>query len=136
MASPFDSKLVNDIRSMINEQKTPQSTTLPIPNGKRVRELDYAMDVNDPTVQLVGFGSMRLSNLRKDIMRDLERIGNAIGATDAKNLMAIMGDFDGRTRSGNLAAWKMAALAEVEEYLSTSAAKRKVTLIKQNRNGG
>ena len=120
---------------MLNEQ-TPPSMTLPIPSGKRVRELDYTMDSNDPTVQLVGFGSMRLSLLRKDIMRDLERIGNSIGATDAKNLMAIMSDFDGRTRSGNLAAWKMAALAEVEEFLAAPTVKRKVSLIKQKRSGG
>jgi len=135
MANPFDSKLVKDISTMLNEQ-APQSAVLPIPNGKRVRELDYTTDANDPTVQLVGFGSMRMSLLRKDIMRDLERLGNAVGATDAKNLMAIMSDFDGKTRSGNLAAWKMAALAEIEEYLATSAAKRKVSLIKQKRTGG
>lgn len=135
MPNPFDSKLVKDIHTMLNEQ-TPSSKTLPIPNGKRVRDLDYSMDSNDPTVQLVGFGSMRLSLLRKDIMRDLERLGNAVGATDAKNLMAIMSDFDGRTRSGNLAAWKMAALAEIEAFLATPAAKRKVSLIKQNRTGG
>ena len=45
--------------------------------------------------------------------------------------MLIMSDFAGKKVSGNLVAFKMAGLAEVEEFMKQPNVKRKITMMKR-----
>lgn len=99
--------------------------------GKIARSLDFSKNPNDPDVQISGYGSVSLSRLKTDIRADLVRLGDSIGGTDAKYLMLIMSDFAGKKVSGNLVAFKMAGLAEVEEFMKQPNVKRKITMMKR-----
>jgi hypothetical protein len=99
--------------------------------GKIARSLDFSKNPNDPDVQISGYGSVSLSRLKTDIRADLVRLGDSIGGTDAKYLMLIMSDFAGKKVSGNLVAFKMAGLAEVEEFMQQPNVKRKITMMKR-----
>ncbi len=99
--------------------------------GKIARSLDFSKNPNDPDVQISGYGSVSLSRLKTDIRADLVRLGDSIGGTDAKYLMLIMSDFAGKKVSGNLVAFKMAGLAEVEEFMQQPSVKRKITMMKR-----
>ena len=99
--------------------------------GKIARSLDFSKNPNDPDVQISGYGSVSISRLKTDIRADLVRLGDSIGGTDAKYLMLIMSDFAGKKVSGNLVAFKMAGLAEVEEFMKQPNVKRKITMMKR-----
>lgn len=130
MQNPFDNPLVNDIRKMMNEQK--QSLILPI-NGTNAKTLDFTEDVNDPSVLLFGMGSVRLSTLTKQIKGDLTNFANMIGRKDAKSLMVYLTDFQGKYSSGMYFAYRIQALMEVEEFMKRPEVKRKIALIKKQK---
>jgi hypothetical protein len=128
--------MLNRIREALNLSpqdlnEAPTSKVVTIPNGQIARSLDFTEDMNDPSVRLVGYGDMKISTLKKDIRNDLNRLGDSVGVTDAKYLMVAMSDFTGRKTSGNLVAFKMAGLAEVEEFMKLPATKRKISLMKK-----
>jgi hypothetical protein len=118
---------------MITEQS--QSLVLPI-NGTNAKTLDFSEDVNDPSVMLFGMGSVRLSTLTKQIKADLNNFGNMIGRKDAKSLMVYLTDFQGKYSSGMYFAYRMQALMEVEEFMKRPEVKRKIALIKKQKQGG
>lgn len=133
MQNPFDNPLVNDIRQMMNEQK--QSAVLTI-NGMNAKTLDFSENINDPTVLLFGMGSVRLSTLIKEIQRDLTNFIGLVGRKDAKSLMVYLTDFQGKQSSGMYFAYRMQALMEVEEFMKRPEVKRKISLIKKQKQGG
>ena len=132
MPNPFDSQLVKDAYKLLNEQQSPSSKVIPLPNGKWVRELDFSKDVNDPIVGIRGYAVLPMSVLKKDIARSITELGESLyRGVGAKVLMTIMSDFEGKARTGNLVAFKMAALAEAEDFLASPATKRKITQFKK-----
>lgn len=130
MKDPFNDPLVNEIRKMMMESQNTQSKVLPV-NGTNAKVLDFSQDINDPSVQLFGYGTMRLSNLKKEIQRDLTNFTNMIGRKDAKDLMVYLTDFQGKYSSGMYFAYKLQALMEVEEFMKRPEVKRKITLMKK-----
>ena len=133
MQNPFNNPLVNDIRKMITEEK--QSAILAI-NGMNAKTLDFSENINDPTVLLFGMGSVRLSTLIKEIQRDLTNFIGFVGRKDAKSLMVYLTDFQGKQSSGMYFAYRMQALMEVEEFMKRPEVKRKISLIKKQKQGG
>ena len=128
--------MLNRIREALNLSpqelnEAPTSKVLTIPNGQIAKSLDFTEDTNDPSVRLFGYGDMKISTLKKDIRNDLNRLGDSVGVTDAKYLMIVMSDFTGKRMSGNLVAFKMAGLAEVEEFMKLPATKRKISLMRK-----
>lgn len=131
MANPFDSQLVKDAYKLLNEQQD-VSKVIPLPNGKWVRELDFSKDMNDPIVGIRGYAVMPMSVLKKDIVRSINELGESLyRGVGAKVLMTVMSDFEGKARTGNLLAFKMAALAEAEDFLKNPATKRKISMLKR-----
>ena len=133
MKDPFNTKLVSDIRNMLNEQDTP--FVLPV-NGINAKSLDFSQDVNDPVVHLFGYGTMRVSQLRKDIQRDAMRLAEYIGVIESAKLLAMLSDVKGKFSSNMYVAFKLQALADVEEFMKRPDVKRKITLIKKKKSGG
>jgi len=125
---------VNDIRNMLNEQDTP-SYFLPI-NGINAKSLDFSDDVNDPVVHLIGYGTMKVSTLKRDIQRDAMRLAEYIGVVESVKLVAMLGDVKGKFSSNMYIAFKLQALADVEEFMKRPDVKRKITLIKKKKSGG
>ncbi len=134
MKDPFNNPLVNDIRNMLNEQDTP-SYFLPI-NGINAKSLDFSDDVNDPVVHLIGYGTMKVSTLKRDIQRDAMRLAEYIGVVESVKLVAMLGDVKGKFSSNMYIAFKLQALADVEEFMKRPDVKRKITLIKKKKSGG
>lgn len=100
-------------------------------NGTNAKVLDFSNDINDPDVQLFGMGTMRLSNLKKEIQKDLMRFAESIGRRPAKELMVYLTDTEGRHSSGMYFAYRMQALMEVEEYMRRPEVKRKITMMRK-----
>jgi hypothetical protein len=135
MANPFDNSLVNDIRKMITEQDASTSMVLAV-NGINAKTLDFTEDFNDPTVQIFGYGSMKLSTLKKDIQKDVMRFAEQIGRIESTKLLAILTDIKGKFSSNMYIAFKLQALADVEEFMKRPDVKRKITMIKKRKQGG
>lgn len=135
MKDPFDNPLVNDIRKMLSEDQTAQSKTINI-NGINAKSLDFSEDINDPSVHLFGLGVRRVSTLRKEIQQDLMKFAEMVGRRDAKDLLVYLTDFKGKYSSNMYFAYKLQALMEVEEFLKSPAVKRKITLLKKQKQGG
>lgn len=100
-------------------------------NGKNAKSLDFTQDINDPSVHLFGLGTVRISTLKNEIKKDLIRFAELVGHRDTKDLMVHLMDIEGRHSSGMYFAYKLQALMEVEEYLKSPAAKRKITMMKK-----
>jgi len=134
MKDPFNNPLVNDIRNMLNEQQAP--TTVLTINGKVAKYMDFKESIDDPEVYLFGTGTMRLSSVKKLIKDDLMKFANLVGNRDAKDLMVFLTDFEGRKSSNMYFAYRLHGLMEIEEFMKRTDVKRKITLIKKNKNGG
>jgi hypothetical protein len=113
--------------TQLNEQT---KKILEIPNGKAVRSLDYSEDLNDPQVYISGYGPWRLSYLKKDIQKDLNSLAQMVGTRPASQLLQIMSDVEGKKSSNLYVAFKLLALAEVEEFLAKPTTKRRLTQMK------
>lgn len=133
MKDPFNNPLVNDIRNMLNEENT--SYVLAI-NGINAKSLDFSEDVNDPSVHLFGYGTMRVSTLKKDVKRDALRLSEMIGMVESTKLVAMLSDIKGKFSSNMYLAFKLQALADIEEFMKRPDVKRKITLIKKKKQGG
>ena len=122
--APLDGLQVDET---LNEQT---KKTLEI-NGKVARHLDYSEgDLTDPQVYISGYGLWRLSYLKKDIQNDLNRLAQMVGTRPASQLLQILSDVEGKKSSNLYVAFKLLALAEVEEYLSKPTTKRRLTQMK------
>jgi hypothetical protein len=132
MKDPFNNPLVNDIRNMLNEDV---SYVLAV-NGVNAKTLDFSEDVNDPTVQLFGYGTMKVSTLKKDIQKDVMRFAEQIGKIESTKLLAMLTDVKGKFSSNMYIAFKLQALADVEEFMKRPDIKRKITMIKKKKSGG
>lgn len=117
-----------DISTDISEATISKILTV---NGTNAKVLDFSNDINDPDVQLFGMGTMRLSNLKKEIQKDLMRFAESIGRRPAKELMVYLTDTEGRHSSGMYFAYRMQALMEVEEYMRRPEVKRKITMMRK-----
>lgn len=133
MGNLFDNPLVRDIERMMQEQATP-SYFLEV-GGRNARTLDFSEDIDDPSVTLFGYGTMRVSTLKKDIQRDLTVFANQVNVRDAKDLMVYMTDFDGKKSSNMYFAYKLQALMEIQEFMKKPEVKRKITLMKKSKTG-
>ncbi len=133
MKDQFNNPLVNDIRNMLKEENTP--FFLPI-NGINAKSLDFSEDIEDPMVHLYGYGTMKVSTLKKAIRQDAMRLAEFVGVTDAKLLVAMLSDVKGKFSSNMYIAYKLQALADVEEFMKSPAVKRKITLMKQKKQRG
>lgn len=127
-SAPLDGLQVDET---FNEQtKKTLKKTLEI-NGKVARHLDYSEgDLTDPQVYISGYGLWRLSYLKKDIQNDLNRLAQMVGTRPAFQLLQILSDVEGKKSSNLYVAFKLLALAEVEEYLSKPTTKRRLTQMK------
>lgn len=125
--SPLDTRDILAGETQLNEQT---KKILEIPNGKAVRSLDYSEDLNDPQVYISGYGPWRLSYLKKDIQKDLNSLAQMVGTRPASQLLQIMSDVEGKKSSNLYVAFKLLALAEVEEFLSKPTTKRRLTQMK------
>jgi hypothetical protein len=115
------------VHETLNEQT---KKTLEI-NGKVARHLDYSGDnLNDPQVYISGYGLWRLSYLKKDIQNDLNRLAEMVGTRPASQLLQILSDIEGKKSSNLYVAFKLLALAEVEEFLAKPTTKRRLTQMK------
>lgn len=132
MKYQFDSPLINDIHNMLKENV---SYVLAV-NGVNAKTLDFSGDVNDPTVQLFGYGTMKVSTLKKDIQRDVIRFAEQIGKIESTKLLAMLTDVKGKFSSNMYIAFKLQALADVEEFMNRPDIKRKITMIKKKKSGG
>lgn len=135
MKDPFNDPLVKDITKMLNEQDAQPPMTLAV-NGINAKTLDFSDDPNDPVVHLFGYGTMKVSTLKKDIQRDAMRLAEFVGKIDSAKLVAMLGDVKGRFSSNMYLAFKLQALADVEEFMKRPEVKRKVTLIKKSKSRG
>lgn len=125
--SPLDTRDTLAGETQLNEQT---KKIIEIPNGKAVRSLDYSEDLNDPQVYISGYGPWRLSYLKKDIQKDLNSLAQMVGTRPASQLLQIMSDVEGKKSSNLYVAFKLLALAEVEEFLSKPTTKRRLTQMK------
>lgn len=133
MKDPFQDPLVKQIQDIISEST--QSTIIAI-NGINAKSLDFSENVNDPNVHLFGLGIRKLSTLKKEIKEDLVKFADMVGRRDTKDLMVYLTDFKGKYSSNMYFAYKLHALMEIEEFLKSPAVKRKITLIKKQKQGG
>lgn len=125
---PLDTPAVEPAdTNQLNEQS---KKIIEIPNGKAVRSLDYSEDLNDPQVYISGYGPWRLSYLKKDIQKDLNSLAQMVGTRPASQLLQIMSDVEGKKSSNLYVAFKLLALAEVEEFLAKPTTKRRLTQMK------
>ena len=127
ITSPLDTRDTLAGETQLNEQT---KKIIEIPNGKAVRSLDYSEDLNDPQVYISGYGPWRLSYLKKDIQKDLNSLAQMVGTRPASQLLQIMSDVEGKKSSNLYVAFKLLALAEVEEFLSKPTTKRRLTQMK------
>jgi hypothetical protein len=127
ITSPLDTRDILAGETQLNEQT---KKIIEIPNGKAVRSLDYSEDLNDPQVYISGYGPWRLSYLKKDIQKDLNSLAQMVGTRPASQLLQIMSDVEGKKSSNLYVAFKLLALAEVEEFLSKPTTKRRLTQMK------
>jgi hypothetical protein len=79
---------------------------------------------------------MKVSTLKKAIRQDAMRLAEFVGITDAKLLVAMLSDVKGKFSSNMYIAYKLQALADVEEFMKSPAVKRKITLMKQKKQRG
>lgn len=133
MKDPFQDPLVKQIQDIISEST--QSTIIAI-NGINAKSLDFSENVNDPNVHLFGLGIRKLSTLKKEIKEDLVKFADMVGRRDTKDLIVYLTDFKGKYSSNMYFAYKLHALMEIEEFLKSPAVKRKITLIKKQKQGG
>ena len=133
MKDQFNNPLVNDIRNMLNEA---DMSPVLVVNGVNAKTLDFSEDVNDPTVQIFGYGTMKLSTLKKDIQKDVMRFAEQIGRIESTKLLAMLTDVKGKFSSNMYVAFKLQALADVEEFMKRPDVKRKITMIKKKKSGG
>ena len=113
----------------LNEAAT--SKVLVIDNGKVAKQLDFSASMEDPEVRLMGYGEMRLSLLKKDIQNDLKKLADLVGNRPASQILQILHDTEGKTSSNMYIAYKLIALAEVEEFMQRATTKRKISLMRK-----
>lgn len=101
--------------------------------GNIVRYLDYRNNPNDPEVHIAGMGLWKLSYLKKDIQNDLNRLAQMVGSRPASQLLQILSDVEGKKSSNLYVAFKLAALAEVEEFLERPSTKRVIGRISKSK---
>lgn len=101
--------------------------------GNIVRYLDYRNNPNDPEVHIAGYGLWKLSYLKRDIQKDLNSLAQMVGTRPASQLLQILTDVEGKKSSNLYVAYKLAALAEVEEFLERPATKRALTRMRKTK---
>jgi hypothetical protein len=101
--------------------------------GKIVRYLDYKNDPNDPEVHIAGYGLWKLSYLKRDIQNDLNSLAQMVGRAPASQLLQILSDVEGKKMWSNHVAYRLAALAEVEEFLERPTTKRALTKMRKTK---
>lgn len=130
--------LDSTIPSAGNDQPITEYVNVPVKGtldvgGKIVRSLDYRNNPNDPEVQIAGYGMWKLSYLKKDIQNDLNRLAQMVGSRPASQLLQILSDVEGKKSSNLYVAFKLAALAEVEEFLERPSTKRVIGRISKSK---
>jgi len=101
--------------------------------GNIARYLDYRNNPNDPEVHIAGYGLWKLSYLKRDIQKDLNSLAQMVGTRPASQLLQILSDVEGKKSSNLYVAYKLAALAEVEEFLERPATKRALTRMRKTK---
>ena len=131
--------MLNRIQRILNLESTPAPSlteavkgTVEV-GGKIVRSLDYRNNPEDPEVQIAGYGMWKLSYLKKDIQNDLNSLATLVGRAPASQLLQIMSDVEGKKMWSNHVAYRLAALAEVEEFLERPSTKRVIGRIKKSK---
>ncbi len=120
---------VNDLNLDLNEAV---KDTIEV-GGKIVRYLDYKNDPNDPEVYISGYGLWKLSYLKRDIQNDLNSLAQMVGRAPASQLLQILSDVEGKKMWSNHVAYRLAALAEVEEFLERPTTKRALTRMRKTK---
>jgi hypothetical protein len=100
-------------------------------NGKVARTLTFNNNFEDPEVRLLGYGDLRLGYLKKDIQNDLNKLASMVGTRPASQILQIMHDTEGKTSSNMYIAYKLIALAEVEEFMQRASTKRRITMMRK-----
>ena len=134
-ANALDSTLPsagNDSQPINEYVNVPVKGTLDV-GGKIVRSLDYRNNPNDPEVQIAGYGMWKLSYLKTSIQNDLNSLATMVGRAPASQLLQILSDVEGKKSSNLYVAFKLAALAEVEEFLERPSTKRVIGRIKKSK---
>ena len=80
---------------------------------------------DDPDINVIGFGVLSLSDLRKEVVRHLNEYAKQV---KVGNIDGLVREFT--TKYPNMKS-KILGLAEVEKELATSQMKRKITLMKK-----
>tara|TARA_B110000495_G_C22753588_1_gene441463 strand:+ start:395 stop:721 length:327 start_codon:yes stop_codon:yes gene_type:complete len=94
----------------------------------KVGELDpKSADPTDPTVQIRGFGTMLLSQLKKDVERKLEDLVKRAKRDDFAIAAHEL------TKSGGVLPHKLTAIMDAEEAMSKGPWKTRITKFKSKR---
>jgi len=128
MEPRIDALQLAEAASRIDEAHGSGSKIVAI-NGTVARYLDFASSKDDPTVQLVGMGTMSVSNLRKMIKMDLATITKMVDQGKAEKILASLTDPEDRGGLGILVGKRLQALAEVERFMGSGAGKRKIAQV-------
>jgi|694.fasta_scaffold61812_7 hypothetical protein len=101
-------------------------------NGKAAKTLDFSSNPNDPNVNVFGLGTYSLSNLKKMTIMDAKKLAEIIASDNADygRVLKMMSDVEGKDSSVYL-AYRLLALAEVQQYMKQPATKRRITLMKR-----
>ena len=101
-------------------------------NGKAAKTLDFSSNPNDPNVNVFGLGTYSLSNLKKMTIMDAKKLAEIIASDNADygRVLKMLSDVEGKDSSVYL-AYRLLALAEVQQYMKQPATKRRITLMKR-----
>lgn len=131
MSNPFNNPEISDIEKILSEQEDTSSRVMI--NGKVAKYMDFKDSIDDPEVYLFGTGTMRLSQVKKLIKDDIVKFADLVGKRDAKDLVVFLTDFEGKKSSNMYFAYRLYGLMEIEEYMKSPQAKRKITMIKNKK---
>tara|TARA_B100000029_G_scaffold397141_1_gene395337 strand:+ start:1391 stop:1861 length:471 start_codon:yes stop_codon:yes gene_type:complete len=88
-------------------------------------------DPENPTVHLLGYGTMPYKSLQKFTARDLESIANELKRGNVKKAHNKLID-----NFSNIVLWKVKCLNDVRQELNTSLWKRRITIYKKKKKYG
>ena len=124
-----DTDLNQDLNLNLNEAV---KDTIEV-GGKIVRHLDYKNNPNDPEVYISGYGLWKLSYLKTAIQNDLNSLAQMVGRAPASQLLQMLSDVEAKKMWSNHVAYRLAALAEVEEFLERPTTKRALTKMRKTK---
>jgi len=134
MKGAFNIPLIKNSPKMIGESRG-DSYTLVI-DGKVAKHINFGESADDPNVYMFGSGTVRLSTFKRMIKQDIMKFADLVGNLDAKDLLVLLTDFEGKRSSNMYFAFRLYGLMEIEEFMKRPDIKRKIMAIKKKKNDG